>query len=113
MNRLFTNCYRFLCITITVMENDPYLQALHRMIELQEKILLKLDGCIGVPLPKPDANEIISDLVHTADVIQKLGVSRSTIYRLTKAKEIHPKKVGKTNFYSLKEISGLVHRFMK
>lgn len=79
------------------------ISALHRNIELQEKILLKLDVLCSHGNYADEQTDQAPDLMDYAQIQFLLKISKSTLHRWKKDGLITPQKIGKKNFVSLRE----------
>lgn len=92
------------------MENDHISKA---MLEVLREILAALRGGQAVPVVDQKSFDIMKDLIDGVTVKSILDIERSTLYRLKKSNGIRTIRIGKKDYYSKKEVEGLVNRFIK
>ena len=90
------------------MENNRTLKALHRIADIQEKILEQLMQGRGDPVP-----DYMLNLIDNTDVKAMLKISDSTLYRIKRKRIISAIRIGKRDYYNLTEIQNLVKYYLK
>lgn len=95
------------------MEDKVLIQSINRMVELQEEILVHIKKWDKHPTSTHDILDPREDLLDSTEVKAILKISDSTMYRIKRSQLFQSVRIGKRDYYNMREIKRIVQHFLK